>query len=171
MKPLMLALVFTCAMSSPSASGYRQNLAGLQKFNVIIYREDKGAVKLSGDRLKTKAELHLRTLGLPVREAGPSLVVDFGTAVIKRASETLYIGRVDVYLTEPCWLPEQEGTRAKMIAGSCVTWPSNSVGFWADREDEFRSLAEQAMLRLIDEFANDYLAANPKQPESSKPDK
>ena len=138
-----------------------ESLRGLQAVSVVI--EDLGpdaeSLGLTKSRLHSQVELRLRRSGITVLEdAIPFLYININ---LKKVPTGLYAVATEVSLKQQVYL-----VRDSSIEITGVTWKVGSVGTVG--EDRFAKSILNHVTRYVDEFANDYLAANPRIPAKSK---
>lgn len=152
--------------SSPSATqadlGYTDKpLMGLKGVAVVVedLREDAVKDGLDAAQLKTEAELRLRKAGVTVFE-GPDSSDNITGAylyinVTTLKDKNLYAFSIRAALSERVRLSRDV---PKITAGE--TWQSNSIGTVGS--DNMTVSIRQSVSDTVDEFANAYLAQNPK---------
>ena len=165
----------THSFSKKRFMGDKDVLRGLPGVHVHITTPDltspeiniayKGVTK---DSILIEAELHLRKLGIPVLTEDeyirlPSAaILDVSLNILKPADRNFYAYDVDLTISE---LIYPEGQDSAMSAD---VWHRGSLGIVG--VDAVSGISDN-MGHLLDDFANDYLAANPKASAVPKPAK
>ncbi len=153
-------LVFLCITSLGWAQSSKiESLRGLRAISVVIedLGPDEESLGLTKSRLQTRVELRLRRSGITVLEdAIPFLYVNIN---VKKTSTGLYAVATEVSLKQQVYL-----VRDSSIEITGVTWNVASVGTVGENRLA-RSILDHVG-KYVDEFANDYLAANPRYPDS-----
>lgn len=152
---LLIALLLILTSTFLVGASGRSTLKGLKHFNVVIEDLEPAAEQagLSRDRLKTDVELRLRRARLPVAEGHQDAFLYVHISVERTATNGLaYCVRVS--LAENAVL-----ARDKAIFTLAETWKRAGIG--VTPSSDFVSEARQAVGDQVDDFINDYLAANP----------
>jgi hypothetical protein len=134
----------------------RDTLVGLDSIGVAIENLDLAALEagLSPDHLQTDVELKLRLAGIKVSAGEPYLYVQVGT--VKSPSAPIYAVAINVELDQKVFL-----ARDPNIVTIGTTWHSGKVVYAS--KDKFVEGVRGRIRDLVDEFINDFLAANPRQ--------
>ncbi len=152
-------LVFLCITSLGWAQSSKiESLRGLRAISVVIedLGPDEESLGLTKSRLQTRVELRLRRSGITVLEdAIPFLYININ---VKKVPTGLYAVATEVSLKQQVYL-----VRDSSIEISGVTWNVASVGTVGENRLA-RSILDHVG-KYVDEFANDYLAANPRYPD------
>jgi hypothetical protein len=165
-------LVLACclvATQRASAKGdlERKTLAGLDGFDVVVENLDDGATAagLDRDRLKTTVELKLRQTGIRVlteeesikSDRGAYLYVRPGVIAIESCNATRFAYDLEVRLVQSVAID----ATPKTIHTRGATWHSGSIGYGGGKEAFMHAFAD-SLEECLNEFLNDYLAANPR---------
>jgi len=160
----------------------RGTLQGVKGFHVLIedLSSDAKAAGLSRERLKTLVELKLRMADvkvLPYDEEIPATVLRptlYLRLYIQKVSESYAFAYAVIATLEFKQLVVLH--RNKDIICFATTWEDRQgaviVGTGNDSlviNHRLTNFAEKTVKELVDEFLNDYLAANPKEPTGTKP--
>ncbi len=152
-------LVFLCITSLGWAQSSKiESLRGLRAISVVIedLGPDEESLGLTKSRLQTQVELRLRRSGITVLEdAIPFLYININ---VKKVPTGLYAVATEVSLKQQVYL-----VRDSSIEITGVTWNVASVGTVGENRLA-RSILDHVG-KYVDEFANDYLAANPRYPD------
>lgn len=131
---------------------------------VVVIREDTQQKDgLSKDTLKTAVELRLRTLGIKViteeeslKEPGwPYLYVRVG--VMRSNAYPIYFFTNGVVLKQNVTMDRPP----KLWITGAITWETSSQGLCPGQD--LAKVITENVLEMVDKFANDYLAVNPKK--------
>ena len=131
------------------------NLAGVTRLHVAIEEvgEDAERAGLTKARLQTDVEQWLRQKGISVEAGAPAqLYVDIDT---ESASSGSYAYGIDIGLREPATL---QRTGKPVMA---EIWSDGSVGTGSSAK--LASVIRDKLRELLDGFATDFVAANPKR--------
>lgn len=115
---------------------------------------------LKAEALQTAIELRLRQHGIKVNEDGPRLYINVSTLLVD--DHHCASIHVSVEFHERAIL-----ARRPKINTGVTTWQKGIIGFFGF--NKLRDVRE-SVLELVDEFINDYLAANPKQQPTDEKD-
>jgi len=134
--------------------------AGAVRIHVSAQDEKK---KLDLDALQTKAELRLRSLSIPVSKSGVKekhCVVAVRFLCLWSQDNTFCSYHAEVSASVPCLSMDLVAEKVNLQTDAIV-WHRGYIAHCGSLkfEDAVGKLAET----LVDEFANDYLAANPKK--------
>lgn len=138
-------------------------LAGLQGMYVVVEDLDLDAKEagLTEEKIRADVELKLRLAGIKVLSVEEGLAtkskaflyVDVTT--VKEKLHQVYAGSVEVSLWERVYLARDPNTITL-----AATW--DKIGIGLGSSDIARRKIRESVKDLVDEFINDYLAANPK---------
>jgi len=159
------------AAASPSAkllqyiAGTSDVLIGLNGVSVMVEDLNKDATEagLSTEDIKTQVELRLRTLGIRVlteQELKQSLslpILCVNVTALKHSGSDLYAISISVQLLERLFEVRQPGA---VVVGA-IPWQKEFTAISGG--GVLSEKAKDSVLNLVDAFANDYLAANPKK--------
>ncbi len=135
----------------------------------VMFNEKSAEAEAAGlfaSALKTSAELRLRGLGIPVLSSSDQspdnriaiLYFRVGT-MLERTDNEFFVYTVDVELRQTVALPND--TRDSNIYGAAVTWsPPGRLGL--SGRSFLSGKVKSIVIEMAEEFANDYLKANPK---------
>ena len=159
-RPLSLLILFPCLFSIEVVAQRereRESLIGLEGIYVLAedLTSDASRGGLSRNRIEDYAELRLRRNGIRVTSSRvPFLAVVVTLREARMAGGDLvgYVGGVDISVTQRVFLARN---RNDVYA---KTWSSFEL-FACSKEDLWRYVQE-ILDDIIDEFSNDYLAAN-----------
>jgi len=139
-------------------------LAGLQGMYVVVEDFDLDAKEagLTEEKIRADVELKLRLAGIKVLSVEEGLAtkskaflyVDVTTVKEKLHQE--YAGSVEVSLRERVYLARDPETITL-----AATW--DKIGIGLGSSDIAKRKIRESIKDLVDEFINDYLAANPKE--------
>jgi len=166
-----------------TALTWRDTLVGLQGVHVLVedLRPEVEKHGLTEQALKTDTELRLRQYGVKVLEAhefSERMSVLYQEGFRRVDAATLYISiglmtdeelglaavNANIKLSQPVILPR--GT--KMLLCNATTWERGRVLLYrSERLNEVRGQLKD----LVDQFINDYLAANPGQQPAKEKEK
>jgi hypothetical protein len=145
------------AQTGRAAQTDRATLTGLKAVSVLVENIDKDAERagFSGGQIKTDVELRLRKAGVRVVEttnyAFPYLYINLNTLQLSNFPTWIYSLRVG--LVQTVTLP-----REKPFFCVAETWNRGSLGFAP--AGTLVSSARSQLGDLVDQFINDFLAAN-----------
>ena len=156
----VIVLSFVTVPPGISSEPERKSLAGISGMNLIVEAPNDGALEagLTKEQLKTDAELKLRFAEIKVgSQYNPYVYVFINSAFPMSASgqEMGYIATVQVEFRQEVYVLDNSH---RMYA---PTWAS-SILIWGSKSS-FKDDARKRVRDLIDEFIDDYLAANPKK--------
>ncbi len=179
MRSWLLALVVLIVFPTAALAQRPDVLAGLGSVNVIVENlsQDARDAGLSEEGLKTAVELRLRQSGIRVLEdSDPWLYVQltvasnevgtrfvgYGYGLNVKLHETGFFQR---HVLEAATKTDVDTTTVgeffeDLFSYSITTWQRNGLGHTG--RDGYRALIRNDILEFVDEFANDYLAANPR---------
>lgn len=153
--------------SAQGLSDEQKSLRGLSGVNLIV-EEIKPALEkygLSRDRIRTETELRLRRAGITVFprisvSQGGDFYYLYVNVQVMDAGDGSYVFNVEVEFI-------QEGLLSRFASNKYPTLPQQMVSTWSNSTlgiagREKLSSIKDAVTDLVDQFANDYLAANPK---------
>jgi inhibitor of cysteine peptidase len=166
--------IFASAHSATEDSEERSSLAGLQGIYVLVeplpvWTEQYG---LTVQETQTQVELRLRQDGIKVLskiESAHTVGKVFLYVNINTLKLPVYIGREECPVS--CSLALRQDVylardRAKFVGGA-ATWDMSSVGLCST--NQLPKFIKTSIDNLLDQFINDYLAANPtEQPADEK---
>ena len=166
-KPSVMALAFMLVHVSPALSDSprrRATLAGLTGVGVVVEAMDPDAEKdgLTTSTLRTEVELKLRQAAIRVlteaeRAVAPgSPFLYLRVATMKSDGVGLYAVDIDLELTQEVRL-----TRNPAIISLATTW--SAPGWVVIIGSRNLSKVRETVRDVVDQFLNDYLAANPKR--------
>jgi len=143
-------------------------LKGLKGVNVHVFLFDDESTQVNRDTLQTKVELELRKAGIKVVSDMPDNNVGFLFVVCqldKAKDLPMYYGALSVSLHQDIKL-----IRNPKIMTRAQTWPlSKAPTIFIAGDKVLEQQVDEILTDLLDIFLNDYLAANPKEPEKRKP--
>jgi len=156
-RPLSLLILFPCLFSiEVVAQRERESLIGLEGISVLAedLTSDASRGGLSRNRIEDYAELRLRRNGIRVTSSRvPFLAVVVTVREARMAGDLVgYVGGVDISVTQRVFLARN---RNDVYA---KTWSSFEL-FACSKENLWRYVQE-ILDDILDEFSNDYLAAN-----------
>ena len=156
-------VVALLSLYSEKTKEQRDTLKGLNGVCVIVESliPDAEQHGLTKEALQTAVELRLRQHGIKVNPVGPVLFISVSAA----ANEEFSISAVAVWVgfVQPAVLLRNPKTLTAV-----TTWQKYNVGlFGLDKLRTFRETVQDN----VDEFINDYLAANPKKQPLEEPKK
>lgn len=142
-------------------------LTGLKRVAVVVedLHHEVQVAGLLRDNLQTNAELKLRTLGVPVRDIADAdkderkayIYVSVGSVGPMPSGQIAYSVRVElkelVALTSP--------VDKRIVTTTAATWGCPGITGFAPRS-EIAEVVKNCVQDMVNKFANDYLAANPK---------
>jgi hypothetical protein len=154
---LGLCFLLSVTGSSAAQSSRRASLAGLTSIGVLVEPLSKEVEKagLHAEAIQTDTELSLRKSRVEVNESSvPYLYV---TVQISESRDiaTLFVYSILVELFQPTLLE-----RDQRIRTFATTWRSGSSGVAGSNRLSF---VRERIAECVDQFINDYLAANPRQ--------
>lgn len=157
---LVLVLSLLTVSSTISSELEQKSLADIAGMHLIVEPLGNEALEtgLSQEKLKTDAEQKLRLAKIEVDpKFGPHINILINCAFPKSASgqEMGYIAMVQVEFNQEIYVLENFH---RMYA---PTWES-SILIWGSKSG-FENDARKRVRDLMDQFINDYLAANPKK--------
>jgi inhibitor of cysteine peptidase len=160
--------IFASAHSATEDSEERSSLAGLQGIYVLVeplpvWTEQYG---LTVQETQTQVELRLRQDGIKVLskiESAHTVGRVFLYVNINTQKSPVYMGREECPVS--CSLALRQDVylardRAKFVGGA-ATWDMSSVGLCS--ANQLPKFIKTSIDNLLDQFINDYLAANPKE--------
>lgn len=158
---MMIALTgFDLSMAHAATPDERESLRGLPGVLVVTEKiaQDAQADGLSQEAIDNAVELILRSSGIRIltyeqsiaMHSVPLLEVSIGT--IKVSSLSLYSCAINVHLSQKVSLPHS--SQREIWA---ITWKQQSFGYLGESK---LSEAIPQVEKLIEQFANDFLAAN-----------
>lgn len=145
------------------------HLEGLQGVHVLVFPPDDPEVERRGLReaeIQTDVELRLRKAGIKVLSLGetlktagqPVLYVIVHTAAGRGPTEGLYAYNVNMQLMENVVLDRDPSMKVKAATWTFPEYVPGYVGMVG--ADKLRATRDY-LNTVVDEFINDYLAANP----------
>lgn len=145
-------------------------LAGLGGMYVVVEDFDLGAEEagLTEEKVRGDVELQLRLAGIKVLSAEEGLATKskaflyVTVTTVKGELHQEYAGSVEVSLRERVYLAREPETMTL-----AATWDKISIGLGSS--DIAKSKIRESIKDLVDEFINDYLAANQKTKVEAKP--
>jgi len=173
MKRLILVAAFlvacsTCAVAQNVQDRHMlQGLSGLTVFLRPPPTQVRTAFVVSAEDITTQVELRLRQSGVRIIDSAnskeaPLLVITAESTVPNTddpALRYLYAVNIDVELLQVARLPATGKTPER--TGYVGTWHSSKVYLYG--LETAQSHFKDDILRIIDEFLNDYLAENPRR--------
>ncbi len=162
MRPALLAAVLVVGgfVGSSEAQPLSNSLIDLGAIHVRIVQVDEPweAIRLTEASLQTAVELRLRQSGIVIADAESWPELSVAVLISPATAGEITIGysyRIDVNLRELVTIPRT----AEII--EAVTWASAGV-VGTTSPERTRTIIREAVADGIDEFSNDYLAANPR---------
>jgi hypothetical protein len=156
---LSLALVPPAVAAGKSFE--RDSLRGIRAISVVVDSPPKlDGFPLETAALKTQVELELRKAGIRVDDTALTLLAVNVTAIEIRLGEGAPRGwavDIDVHFNQVMTL-----LRSPEVLVPAATWTTGGVAVWS-RDMDGRG-AKDMVIAYVDQFANDFLAANPPSP-------
>jgi len=138
---------------------FKRKLKGIPSVRVGVFVGKAFAGVLNANTLKTKAELKLRGHGIKIKEicdAHISIHIHGFKALSKSGTLLGYTVYFGIKVSESVITTKRTGTEAIRVD----SWTDTDVINFPD--DRLESGVKNRVVELIEEFANDYLASNPK---------
>lgn len=160
---LFVALIFLITLLrqdiDAATKDEKESLKGIKSFHVVVESlEEEKAAGLTEDQIQTDVELRLRSLGLKVVDSPKVdgfLYVDVHIVPPQGTGGSFYSFHIRLEFHQMVIL-----FRDHKASFLCSTWSTGRTGFVKTGKVE-KNLREQ-ILERVDEFANDFLAVNPK---------
>jgi hypothetical protein len=151
----------------------RDTLKGLVSFHVAIGISDKGESSkygLTEGILRTDVERKLRTAGIMVLEdkearlTSPRIVVGVFSVYPEIPEGKSLIAVTALTIEVQQWVAIERTPSIRCVA---ATWSATRVGLVG--LSLYKDTVRSAVKNMVDDFLNDYLAANPKEPTKEGP--
>jgi hypothetical protein len=163
MKKIIFALTFILVLETvayPQKLQPRESLGGITSVSVTVEKIDKDAERdgLSRDQVQTDVELRLRKANIQIREKTDSKFPTYPQLYVivnaVKSNVGIYAFSVDVQVNDVANL-----TRKPPRLAIVTIWDAGTTG--SVGASNVRKIRE-SISDVVDQFINDYLAANPK---------
>lgn len=149
-------------------------LSGLRGVNPIVIFEDEENLGLSKEAFQAQVELELRKVAVKIiSDTDPNLSSDdVGTLMVMLGvDKTVEINGTPIYSFSfsVCLYQFVELIRNPKIRTRAATWPLVHISeYLVVREKDVEQTIQNTLTKKMNIFINDYLAANPKEPEKKQ---
>lgn len=174
MKNLLVFLLLSIVLLVPVVRGYgndavnpeRKSLRGLAGVYVLVEKldPDDEALGISEEQFRTKAELELRKAGIRVLTREEYIKNDRSPYIYINMSLLQPGGELGLVVVSLQVSLEQTVTLGNGDSVAASTW--NKAVFGSMGKEDVQSIRSETLPRLIEEFANDFLAANSANPKA-----
>lgn len=147
----------------------QQSLAGMDAMFVLVEDLQKYSIEagLTRRQIQTDVELKLRREGIRILSREEMLKTPGATTLcVVVGSQKIQESPILVFDLDVKFIQSTFLERNPKILVSGTTWNRGKIGYAGDLR--FVNLVRQGIDDLVDMFLNDYLAANPKEPEKKQ---
>lgn len=141
----------------------RRPLEGLKEVGLLVehLKPEVGKYGLRQRDLRTQMELQLRRNGIKVTDALSGGYLYLNVNVVLEEEQMIRAANVSIEYQEPVMLVRNPNIRC-----NAVTWDSSNTHLGSIQG--LAQIVAESVASLVDEFSNDYLAANPKTKDKQK---